>query len=249
MSSVTKRRNASDVATLANRPRFQRSRAAVASPSTVAGIAPCVASSNSAWTNVPTHIAMLPGELSPSSSCSTYFRPQSCNTPSRDAETRGRSRMGPSGCVQSNWNHQRDGSSPRAMSPSRATRRSAAGAWVSAKVRRQRAAASEAVTGSPNGGRGAGSQSTSRRNRERAERASASCTSAAVHSTSRRARARTMLNSRRSSSSRSRVRVACVCGPESAPRSNIGSRRAIDGKLPSTAPTTTTVSNSRPAAP
>ena len=53
-------------------------------------------------------------------------------------------------------------------------------------------------------------------------------------------------NSRRSSSSRSRLRSDWATGPVQRGRSNIGSGRDRLGKLPSTAPTTSTVSNSVP---
>ena len=64
-----------------------------------------------------------------------------------------------------------------------------------------------------------------------------------------RARASTMRNRRRSSASRSRTWSDRLRVPSSAARSNIGSGRCSEGKLPSIAPATITVSNSRPAAP
>ena len=68
--------------------------------------------------------------------------------------------------------------------------------------------------------------------------------------TTRRARApSTIRNRRRSSSSRRAVELGRGCGVRSsAARSNIGSGRDRHGKLPSVAPATSTVSNSRPTA-
>ena len=70
-----------------------------------------------------------------------------------------------------------------------------------------------------------------------------------MNTTRRLARAITVPNSRRSSCRRSRLRSAWVMARSRTARSNMGSGRERLGNAPSTAPLTSTVSNSRPTVP
>ena len=148
--------------------------------------------------------------------------------------------------VQSRWNHHRRGSTPSATSPSSAARRRAAGASRSASVRRHVAVASRTETGSSNGPSGIGVHATPALVDEprRGDRPVGVRLARGQHDAVL-ARPSTIRNSRRSSSRRARLRSDCEIGRSSAARSNIGSGRERLGKLPSTAPATTTVSSSR----
>ena len=121
-------------------------------------------------------------------------------------------------------------------------------------TRRHVAAASRTDTGSSNGPAGDGihatSSSSTKRDATRAgrrHRASRAARRQQASTMRRRARPSTIVKSRRSSSSRSRVRGrSAMIVPSSTARSNIGSGRVRQGKFPSTAPATRTVSNSLP---